>query len=359
MRAVLIGATLAATAGPAAAQAVSAFVGGVQTRYADSVSGTAATGSLRLSKAGARWAGTFDAGVSRFASGEWVARFVGSGTALFGVGPYASVGVAGGGDAQHLEGEGTGGAWSGALAAGPLVAFARNRFLATLGASLGSTRTIQDSSIGTAVVRAGFRHATDEGVAVSGGALGVSADTIEYIDFSLELAYGARSLRTSLVGGVRAGDLGDDPWAQADVELDLNPWSTIEVAIGRYPRDLVGFNDGLFATVGARFGLTTAARRPDVVGPPVSVEPIGAGRVRVVIEFGREVERLDIAGDWNGWMPLPLQRAGRHRWWAEFLLDRGIHRYALVIDGVEWTVPDGVPTEPDDFGGEVALLVVR
>jgi hypothetical protein len=89
------------------------------------------------------------------------------------------------------------------------------------------------------------------------------------------------------------------------------------------------------------------------------VEPLGGGQVRVSLTYDEPVDRLEIAGDWNGWMPLPLTQEEAGRWSFEVRLDPGIHKFSIVVNGSEWTVPDGVATVPDDFGGTVGLLVVR
>jgi hypothetical protein len=138
----------------------------------------------------------------------------------------------------------------------------------------------------------------------------------------------------------------------------VTPRAAIDGAVGRYPRDLVGFTDGLFATIGVRFGLTSAAVRSDLAPPVVTVEPLEAGRVRISFAVDQEVDLLEIAGDWNGWDPVRLVPGEKGQWSVELMLGQGIHRYALIVDGDRWTVPPGVLTEPDDFGGQVALLVV-
>jgi hypothetical protein len=39
-------------------------------------------------------------------------------------------------------------------------------------------------------------------------------------------------------------------------------------------------------------------------------------------------------------------------------LGPGAYRFSLILDGEHWVVPEGVPMLPDDFGGEVGLLLV-
>jgi hypothetical protein len=354
-RAVLLGATLAVTAGPAIAQEVSVLVGGVQARYADSVSGTAGLLSLRLSGSSPNVAGVIDAGFSKFVSGEWVTQASSYGTAVLGLGRAVSLGMGAGGDVNYTEG----GLWSSEASAGPLVAIASGTLFATLGASVGNVRSIADSSFSITTVTARLRQDFPGGFALSGGVVGIAADTLKYAEVTLEVAHSGARTRLSAFGGLRTGDLSDDPWGQAQIEFYVTPRTTIEAAAGRYPTDLAGFTDGLFATVGVRLGISRPTRRLDRARPPVMVELLESGRVRITLSFPGTAQRLEIAGDWNGWVPLPLERRGRDSWSVELALPPGIHRYSLVVDGATWTVPEGVPTQPDDFGGQVALLVVR
>jgi hypothetical protein len=354
-RAALLGAILAVSSSPATAQELSLLVGGVQARYADSVSGTAGLLSVRLSGAASQAAGVIDAGFSKFANGEWVTQLSSYGTGVLGLGNGVGVGLAAGGNVDYTEG----GLWSGQVSAGPLTAFTSGSFLASVGVSLGTTRNIADSAFGVSTLKARVQQELQAGLTLGVGASGVAADTVRYADLTLEFAHTGRRTKLSLIGGIRRGDLREGPWAQAHFELTVAPRATIEAAVGSYPADLAGFTDGLFATLGVRLGLTRPATRPARATPPVIVEPLESGRVRVTFSFPGPAERLEIAGDWNGWIPTPLERRGRNGWSAELALPPGIHRYSLRVDGEQWTVPEGVLTEPDDFGGEVGLLVVR
>jgi hypothetical protein len=88
------------------------------------------------------------------------------------------------------------------------------------------------------------------------------------------------------------------------------------------------------------------------------VEPVGEGRVRVLLRARGSVDRLEIAGEWSDWEAVSLARHSDGRWITELQLEPGVYRYALLADG-EWTVPEGAVTVSDEFGGVVALLVVR
>ncbi len=353
-RAALIGATCAVFSVPAAAQELTVLVGGVRARYADSVSGSALLTSLRLAGYSPNIAGVLNAGVSKFVSGEWVSQLSAHGTALVTVIGGLKLGVASGASMNRLEDD----LWVGDISAGPLLAFTSGRFLGTAGVAMGAVRTIGDTTIGSTTLNARLRHELSDFLAISAGGVAVRSDTTSYADFTADLSYANRRITVAVMGGVRAGDLEDNPWVQGRIDFILGPRAALEAAVGRYPRDLQGFTDGLFGTLGVRLSVTNAAVHRSVMPQPVSIQRIEDGRVRISIAFKRALERLEIAGDWNGWEPIALRRDG-DRWTVELLLDPGIHRYSLVVDGTTWTVPQGVPTEPDDFGGQVALLVAR
>ena len=82
-------------------------------------------------------------------------------------------------------------------------------------------------------------------------------------------------------------------------------------------------------------------------------------RVRILLKYGGDARSLELAGVWNGWSPVRLEKEANGYWSAELYLEPGIYQYAIVVDGDTWTVPDGVTSEPDDFGGVVATLVVK
>jgi len=69
-------------------------------------------------------------------------------------------------------------------------------------------------------------------------------------------------------------------------------------------------------------------------------------------------DALFIAGDFNQWMPTPMQRDGRE-WTIRLPLAKGVYHYAFRSTRGDWFVPASVPSRRDDgMGGQVALLVV-
>jgi len=181
------------------------------------------------------------------------------------------------------------------------------------------------------------------------------------VDGTLELGYDNRRLRSMIVGGARAGDLSNDPWIQVSVNFMIVPTALLEFAFGSYPRDLVGFEHGTYASAGMRVNLSASARAPYRIPspPPLSVQRQEDGRTRIVVHYSQSADRVEIAGDWTNWDPLRMNSVAANVWEVVTTLEPGIYKYSLVVDGSDWTLPEGVPSEPDGFGGQIGLLIVR
>jgi hypothetical protein len=103
-------------------------------------------------------------------------------------------------------------------------------------------------------------------------------------------------------------------------------------------------------------GLTTrfGARTPVPSAPRIE-----AGNV-VIRVSAKDVrgDALFIAGDFNQWQPVPMQREGG-AWTIRLPLPQGAYHYAFRSERGEWFVPSSIAGRRDDgMGGQVALLVV-
>ena len=330
------------------------LLGGVHARYADSVSGTAGLTTLRLGGSTASSAGMLTGSLSKFSSGEWVTQISGFGTALQPVTGGLSFGVSAGADANRIQG----GSWNGQMAGGLLGVLSTQNTFVSVGVSVGAAKTVYDTTVSTTVLSGRVQQRVGQRSVISGGITAVRSDTVQYADVAVELNYNGEKLRASIGAGLRSGDIEDDPWGQGHLEYDFLDRLTYELTLGRYPQSLVGFTDGIYMTSGIRVGLAGRSRAPNARERPVDLVPLGGDRVRVTIKYAGEVQSLELAGVWNGWLPVPLEKAAADKWSIVVDLEAGIYQYAIVVNGSEWTVPDGVPSEPDDFGGVVATLVV-
>lgn len=103
----------------------------------------------------------------------------------------------------------------------------------------------------------------------------------------------------------------------------------------------------------------TAGPSRDTHGPrPAGIPAPAPGLTRLSIHAGA-AERVDVAGDWNRWQPIPLRRARQGVWYADLAIPAGEYRYAFRIDGTTWDVPKGVAAVNDGFGGRSAWISVR
>ncbi|MGH9346917.1 MAG: hypothetical protein ACRD26_06570 [Vicinamibacterales bacterium] len=67
---------------------------------------------------------------------------------------------------------------------------------------------------------------------------------------------------------------------------------------------------------------------------------------------------VSIAGDFNNWRPVPMQREG-NAWMIRLPLAAGVYHYAFRSETGTWFVPATAAGRRDDgMGGEVAVLVV-
>jgi hypothetical protein len=346
-------AALVAGALPAAAQDVSLTLGGSRSRYADTLHGSAGFVGLRVGAGRGSRALEIDAAVSRFTAGGWAIQAGGQGTALWPVGRGTTLlGFAAGASLNHVEG----GVASGIGAAGPLLTLRWPRAHVAAGASAGAYRTIGG---GWGAVIGGALHASwlpHPRVSIGLGGAGIRADTLGFADANLQVRVVGGPLRVGLLAGTRLGDLSDGPWGSVEAAAGLGSRVAVEASAGWYPRDVTGFAEGAYAQVGIR---VFALRAPAAFRPPrdpVEIRRLDDGRLRLALRYRAGVSRLEIAGDWNGWRPMPL-RPDAGRWVAELEVAAGTYAYALIADG-DWVLPDGVQGVDDGFGGRVARLIV-
>ena len=94
------------------------------------------------------------------------------------------------------------------------------------------------------------------------------------------------------------------------------------------------------------------ATAPFRIGPPLS-----AGR-EIVVQAPK-AEAVELAGDFTDWKPVALQRWGVDGWRVLLPVAPGLHRLAIRIDGGEWHAPPGTRAVINEFGGQVAEVVVE
>lgn len=331
------------------------FLGATRARYADSIASTGGFVALRVGAGRGLAVTRLDASYSHFADAGWALQLGGQSTALWRVVGDLALGVAAGAALNDFQD----GNATGTAAGGPLVVLPVGRSFVVAGATAGAVRRLDSTwaALGAASLR---WHATPVGaVRLEAGATATVADTLRFADLSVGLSVAGRRGRLAAVLGTRAGDLADGAWGSLEAVWTPHARVALEATAGKYPPDLTGFAQGLYAQAGLRlYGWGGPRPRPSA-GRMLAViaESRDDGTVRVAVRLGRSAAAVAIAGDWNDWDPVPLTRDDGS-WSGSLRLQPGIYKYAIVADG-EWTLPEGVAGMDDGFGGRVGVLVVQ
>ncbi|GLC24043.1 glycogen-binding domain-containing protein [Roseisolibacter agri] len=206
---------------------------------------------------------------------------------------------------------------------------------------------------------------------------------VDYTDYAAAMRWQHPSAEFVASTGLRAGGGPDRiPGARRWLESWTSIWVTRRLAIvggiGAFPSDVQqGLPGGRYASAALR----VATRRPPVNDPAVRAEltlPYELNRLRrgranaerftvvddatglrVITVRVPDAARVELMADFTDWLPVPLIRAGRDEWRMAIAIAPGVHRVNVRLNDGPWTVPPGLTSVRDDFGGAVGLLVVR
>jgi hypothetical protein len=187
----------------------------------------------------------------------------------------------------------------------------------------------------------------------------VSGET--YPEAHLALAFSRGPADLDVYGGLRwssfDGDGLDERWAGASAAFWVSANAAVVVSGGQYSSDVLqGLPGGDFVSIGLRLTPRRSRPIPVLAAAPIVYTPEAASAgVAFRVDAGNGVE---VAGDWNGWQPEPLQRDASGRWVMPATLTPGVYRFNLRVDGERWVVPDEVPSVDDGFGGRVGILII-
>ncbi|HEX6051659.1 MAG TPA: glycogen-binding domain-containing protein [Gemmatimonadaceae bacterium] len=153
-------------------------------------------------------------------------------------------------------------------------------------------------------------------------------------------------------------------WGQVQSTYTLGPDVALIAATGVHPSAAAyGVSRARFLEIGVRLAPSALLRprvprgvRPTAAAFEVSNAVGGQRTLRIRVPNARTVE---LSGDFTGWKPIALTRAGVDQWEARVPLAPGIHRLVIRVDGDAWTPPPGVNAVPDEFQGTVGVIVVR
>ena len=169
------------------------------------------------------------------------------------------------------------------------------------------------------------------------------------------LSFGSTTV--AAVAGRRSAPDEQVDFASGSVSIPITNALSFTMAGGKYPSNrLTGAVGGRFFSTGlsVRIGGSGVARMPHPMGVPAPDPDDTRFAIRAP-----NAERVEIAGDWNSWAPVAATRAQNGVWYADLPLKAGEYRYAFLVDGKEWRVPDGAVAVDDGFGGKAAYVTVR
>ena len=215
---------------------------------------------------------------------------------------------------------------------------------ASTGAVFGGVLTVSGTDGGTINYRE--EHARVGGVSV--------------IDRVATATIGRGTLALTASGGLRDAPDEQSGYGSVSATLAMGRAIALQGAVGSYPSNRVtGTFGGRFASIGVVLHGLRRLDRPISSAPPVRGAPdVPSGATRLAIS-APGAQRVEVAGDWNKWTPALATRAADGTWYADVRLSQGEHRYAFKLDGQRWSVPEGVASVDDGFGGRSALVTVR
>lgn len=79
------------------------------------------------------------------------------------------------------------------------------------------------------------------------------------------------------------------------------------------------------------------------------------------ILYRPDLTRVELAGSFNEWRPIPLEKIGESGYWEVTMdLPPGEHRFSYILEGDrKYADPTIITREQDDFGGENSILMVN
>ncbi|HEX7939739.1 MAG TPA: glycogen-binding domain-containing protein [Gemmatimonadaceae bacterium] len=156
-----------------------------------------------------------------------------------------------------------------------------------------------------------------------------------------------------LTGGAR------EDFGNVGLDLGVGSGVTFSMGGGWYASNpLTGTLPGSYVNAGFTFALGRSRPTTYIPGPAARGAPsVPPGYLRFTLD-APNAKRVELAGDFNEWTPIPAQRAANGVWYADLRLKPGSYRYGFRVNGKEWRVPRGATAVDDGFGGKSAWLTV-
>ncbi|HUQ97937.1 MAG TPA: glycogen-binding domain-containing protein [Gemmatimonadaceae bacterium] len=349
-------------------------------RYADTLSTSAATLTPHVAADWNTSSADVSATFSQFAAGGWSGQgWLSASTVTPTIRNFYGELTGSAGGSSHNDGNRTG-----EIVANGRVHFPRASGEMFFGAGVGRT---WDGFLGRSLLlgEAGLAFGSEVRNALLTISPAKVTNSATYADAQGALSWKTGRTEIDALVGFRLGDqpgvLGSKTrsWASLSALRSFRDRFAFVASGGSYPIDPTqGFPGGKFVSLGVRL---SRAHKP--VAAPAAVEARGsAGETSqpmepAVVLAGFDAIRLgvdsvtvrvnasgaklvEINGDFTGWSPVKLSASTEAGWWAATLpLAAGKYQMNVRINGGEWTVPPGMLSMSDEFGGTVGLLVIQ
>ncbi|HKG93166.1 MAG TPA: glycogen-binding domain-containing protein [Gemmatimonadaceae bacterium] len=266
-------------------------------------------------------------------------------------------------------------------AAGAYAHYAAARFGAQTGALVGYapssfTETVADEpGFVRGLLAAWLRPAVRAAPRLELSAIPTRAGTFRYADLEGTARWTTQRWEVAASAGARSGarTVGSvRRWVDASGAVRLTSHVVLVGGGGSYPPDLAqGIPGARYAALSLRITsrprLSPAPRA--TLPPPDALPDADPGFVLLDAEPGSrtirvrapssETSRVELMGDFTAWEPVTLARAADGLWEVTLPLSPGTHRVNVRFDGGDWTVPPGLVSQEDDFGGAVGVFTAR
>jgi hypothetical protein len=204
------------------------------------------------------------------------------------------------------------------------------------------------------VFETGGRVTAGERMRVQGEVRWVHASEGTYPFAGAVLAYSTPQLQVWGQAGRWLSDTLDETAWGGGASIALGARATLWAAIRQEPPDPLYWN---VTRRTWNVGVTRRLGRSLPLLQPASRADDGGVWIRIVRDEAHG-ETVAVAGDFNNWSPVAMQREGRD-WVIRLQLAPGVYHYAFKSARGEWFVPVSVAGRRDDgMGGHVAVLVV-
>jgi len=157
--------------------------------------------------------------------------------------------------------------------------------------------------------------------------------------------------------GMRSSEGTRTTFGMAALRIPIIPALALTGSAAWYPANRVlGTEGGRSLRVGMQLGFAGGQPRPVKRFRAEGAPAPAPGYTRLLMH-APDAHHVEVAGDWNKWIPATATRAANGVWYADVALTPGTYRYGFRVDG-RWEVPEDAVTVDDGYGGHSAVVQI-